>query len=79
MSIPWARAVPVIIFLGLIVPLWIAGHYITIWLRIRAEKNVGPLAQRDLEALHKVADSLEQRLHSLETILDSETPDWREK
>ena len=79
MSVPWALAVPVIIFLGLIVPLWIAGHYITIWLRIRAEKNAGPMTQRDLQVLHKVADGLEQRLNSLETILDTETPDWREK
>ncbi len=79
MSVSWALAAPVMIFLGLIVPLWIAGHYITIWMRIRAEKNSGPMANRDIDALVKVADALEKRLDSLETILDTDAPDWRNK
>lgn len=79
MSIPWALAVPVIIFLAVIVPLWMAGHYITVWLRLRAEKNAGAMSNVDIERLHKVADGLERRLQSLETILDSEERNWREK
>ncbi len=37
------------------------------------------MAGRDIEALHKVAGGLEKRLNSLETILDADAPDWREK
>ena len=79
MSIPWALAVPVIIFLAIIVPLWITFHYITVWTRLRAEKKAGVGGGGDLAALSKVAERLEQRLDSLETILDTDAPNWRQK
>lgn len=79
MTITWALAVPVIIFIGVIVPLWIGCHYVTIWLRMRTEKTVSPVVNADVEKLHAVAERIEQRLCSLETILDNDAPDWRPK
>ena len=80
MSIPWALAIPVIIFVGVIVPLWITFHYITVWVRI---KKGGPgtvtLDAEEVAALQKSAQNLEKRLESLETILDAEAPNWRKQ
>jgi len=82
MSIPWALAVPVIAFIAVLGPLWIIGHYITVWKRIKAgELGNGQVAvaKGDLRRLRDNADRLEQRLASLETILDAEFPNWRSK
>ena len=78
MTIPWGLAVPVIIFLVVIVPLWITFHYITIWVRMRSEKQTGGGGE-NLEKLRSTAERLEQRLQSIETILDHEAPNWRPK
>ena len=80
MTVPWALAIPVIIFVGLIVPLWIMFHYVTVWIRMRANKGaLDPAAAADMQALARTAEQLEQRLESLETILDADTPNWRDK
>lgn len=80
MTVPWALAAPVIIFLLLIVPLWITFHYLTVWRRMGSEQSKGAGADAaDLERMREVAERLERRLDSLETILDAESPDWRHK
>ena len=87
MTVPWALAVPVIIFLAVIVPLWITFHYITIWARMRTgiragvRTGTGDPASRseEIEALARSAERLEQRLNSIETILDGDAPDWKKK
>jgi phage shock protein B len=80
MTVPWALTIPVIIFVGLIVPLWIFFHYVTAWIRMRTDKNATKTAATaDLQALANTADKLEERLESLETILDADAPNWREK
>lgn len=78
MTILWGLAVPVIIFLVVIVPLWITFHYITIWARMRSDKPTSGGGE-DLEKLRGTAERLEQRLDSIETILDHEAPNWRHK
>ena len=66
--------VPLIIFLVIVAPLWLILHY-------RSQRNAGgSLSQDDyelLQALASKAESLQQRIHTLEKILDAETPDWR--
>ena len=79
MTVPWALAIPVIIFVGAIVPLWITFHYITVWLRLRKGGSASAEDRAEMEALRQSADRLEQRMASLETILDSEAPNWRKK
>lgn len=79
MTVLWVLVIPVIIFVGVIVPLWITFHYITAWLRLR---KGGPMSAEDhaeMEALRQSADRLERRMESLETILDNETPNWRKQ
>ena len=82
MSIPWALAVPVIVFITVIGPLWLSFHYITAWKRLNAgELSEGQVAvsREELQRLNDVADKLDARIASLETILHDEFPDWKTK
>jgi phage shock protein B len=60
-----------ILFLGL--P-WLIFHYVTQW-----KKNGGltPEDERLLDDMHDMARRLDERLGTLERILDSQDPAWR--
>jgi len=67
---------PIILFMIFVAPIWVVMHY-----RTAAKKSVG-LSTDEQQSLHElmtVADTLEQRIEILESILDQETPDWRAK
>ena len=78
----WALAVPGIIFLVVVAPLWIFFHYLTAWKRIRAG-TAGPgriaVDSAELERMRELCGQLENRIESLETILDEEAPEWRNR
>ncbi|MDW6003832.1 envelope stress response membrane protein PspB [Vibrio mangrovi] len=67
-------SVPLIVFMVVVAPLWLILHY-------RSKKRSdGGLSQEDYEqlaTLSEKAESLQQRVHTLEKILDDETPNWR--
>jgi phage shock protein B len=75
-------AVPGIVFLVVIAPLWIIFHYLTAWKRMRAG-NAGPgkvvIDRVELERMRELCEQLERRIESLETILDEEAPEWRNR
>ena len=79
MTMPWALAVPGIIFLAIVVPLWIICHYATLWVRMRAGPGKVIVERAELERMRALAERLERRIQSLETILDAEAPDWRKR
>lgn len=78
----WALAVPGVIFLLLVAPLWVVFHYLTAWKRIRAG-TAGPgrvaVDSAELKRMRELCGQLENRIESLETILDEEAPDWRKR
>ena len=78
----WALAVPGIIFLVVIAPLWIILYYVTVWKRMRAG-TAGPgkiaIDRAELERMRELCGQLERRIESLETILDEEAPEWRKR
>ena len=78
----WALAVPGVVFLVFIAPLWLVFHYLTAWKRMRAG-TAGPgkvvIDRAELERMRELGDQLEQRIESLETILDDEAPEWRKR
>ena len=78
----WALAVPGIIFLVVVAPLWVIFHYITAWKRIRAG-TAGPgrvaVDSAELERMRELCGQLENRIELLETILDEEAPEWRKR
>lgn len=78
----WALAVPGIIFIGFILPLWITYHYVTVWMRMRAgaaKPGKVVIERAELDRMRALAGKLEQRVESLETILDAEAPEWRRR
>ena len=81
-SLPWALAVPGVIFLVFVAPLWIIFHYLTVWKRMRAgAASPGKVViERDeLVRMRDLGEQLERRIASLETILDEEAPEWRDR
>ncbi len=67
---------PLIIFLAVVAPLWILAHYITRW---RTAKALSSDEETMLSDLWESAAKMENRLHTLEQILDAEAPGWRTK
>ncbi len=67
---------PVIIFMIIVAPIWLVLHY-------RSKKQVSQgLSQEEyiqLSELSEVADTMADRIQTLEAILDAETPNWRAK
>ncbi|MFC6671983.1 envelope stress response membrane protein PspB [Marinobacterium aestuariivivens] len=66
--------VPTVIFLTVVVPMWLILHY---WTRARLNKGLSADERQHLEEALALAERLEQRVATLETILDSEHAGWR--
>lgn len=56
---------------------------ITIWILLlrkdRRREQIVPQGKYDLDELAAIAESLQERIDILESILDAEVPDWREQ
>jgi phage shock protein B len=68
--------IAVIVLIAIPAPLFILLHFITKW---RQSREISGGDERLLEEMWRLSQRLEERLESLETILDSERPDWRKK
>ncbi len=68
--------IALIVFLSIPAPLFIVLHFITKW---KQSREISGGDEDMLEEMWRLSQSFEQRLESLETILDSELPDWRTK
>ena len=66
--------VPTIVFMVVVMPIWIALHY-----RYKSKSlgGLGEADQKQLDALLRTADTLADRVATLESILDDQHPDWR--
>ena len=65
---------PLVVFLIFVAPLWLLLHY-----RSKCKAANG-LSQEDYEALQGLSDKakgLQERINTLERILDAESPNWR--
>ena len=76
MQLTTAMFVLTIIFMTVIVPLFVIMHYTTKW---KATKGLSDDEHQMLEDLWKESQAMQSRVNALETILDSEVPDWRNK
>ncbi len=68
--------IALIVFLAIPAPLFIVLHFITKWKQTR---EISGGDEKMLEDMWRLAQRLEERLESLETILDGELPEWRKK
>lgn len=68
--------VTLVVFMIFIAPIWLILHY-------RSKKQVSQgLSETDLRALHNLAEKAElmaDRIQTLESILDAEAPNWRNR
>lgn len=64
----------VIIFMVVVLPIWIVAHYATRW---RTTKTISSGDEQLLAELWETANKMEDRVRTLERILDQEAPDWR--
>lgn len=58
--------------------------FITIWVLLlrkgrRREHHIAPQGKYELGELAAIAESLQDRIDTLESILDAEVPDWRDQ
>ncbi|RUO31939.1 envelope stress response membrane protein PspB [Aliidiomarina sedimenti] len=69
-------AAPVIIFMIFVAPIWLILHY-----RSRNKINAGlnDDERQSLQDLARTAERLQDRIQTLESILDAEHPSWRHK
>jgi phage shock protein B len=67
---------PIIIFMIFVAPIWLILHY-----RSKKQMNQGVSAEEyaTLQDLADKADKMADRIHTLESILDAEAPQWRNK
>jgi phage shock protein B len=63
--------VPLILFLVIVAPIWIIAHYTTRW---RMAKSLSPEDEKQFAELWQIAERMEQRIDSIERILDAEEP-----
>ncbi|UUM29607.1 envelope stress response membrane protein PspB [Vibrio japonicus] len=67
---------PLIVFLIFVAPLWLILHYRS------KKKTAGGLSEDDFQRLQQLseqAEKIQQRVDTLERILDSESPEWRRR
>lgn len=65
---------PLIIFLIFVAPLWLLLHYRS---KRKVESGLSEGEYQQLQMLSNKAKSLQQRVETLEKILDTEAPTWR--
>ncbi|HET6726083.1 MAG TPA: envelope stress response membrane protein PspB [Gammaproteobacteria bacterium] len=65
-----------VIFCIFVAPLWIIMHYST---KRRQAASLSREDEKMLQELWQLANRMESRVNTLETILDSQVPNWRNK
>ena len=63
-----------ILFLAVVAPLWIIFHYVS---KAKQSKGLTPEDEKMLAELWEDAKKMEDRIHTLERILDEQAPGWR--
>ncbi len=67
--------VPLILLLAVVAPIWIVAHYVTRW---RTAKMLTGEDEKLIQDLWESAERMDDRIRTLEKILDAEAPHWRD-
>ncbi len=65
-----------ILLITIIAPLWIIFHYIT---KMKTAKGLTPEDEKMLTDVWESTKKMEDRIQTLERILDIESPSWRQR
>ena len=67
--------VPVVVFLLVVAPIWIIVHYKS---KANVVNGLSAGERTELNEMIEVANKMAARIETLESILDVETPGWKE-
>ena len=67
---------PAILFMIFVAPIWVIMHYRS---KNQKESGISEEEHARLQELTEIAESMMERIETLEAILDNETPTWRAK
>lgn len=65
---------PIILFMIIVAPIWIIMHYRS---KNTKQSGISESEHQRLQELTGIADSMMERIETLESILDTEAPNWR--
>ncbi len=65
---------PIILFMVIVAPIWIIMHYRS---KNTKQSGISESEHQRLQELTGIADSMMERIETLESILDTEAPNWR--
>jgi len=65
-----------VLFITICLPLWIIFHYLTKW---KTSKGLTAEDEKMLSEVWESANRMEERIVTLERILDIESPEWRKR
>ena len=68
--------IPVVVFLVVVAPIWIIFHYKS---KASVVNGLSTGERAELDEMIEVANKMAARIETLESILDVESPGWREK
>jgi len=68
--------VPTILFLVVVVPIWLSMHYSSVK---RSSRGLKKEDRETVDHMLETVDKLTDRIATLETLLDSDHPDWRQQ
>ena len=63
-----------ILFLTIVAPVWIVFHYLA---RMREARGLSSEDEKMLGEIWEASRKMEDRVNTLERILDADSPDWR--
>ncbi|MBV2128066.1 MULTISPECIES: envelope stress response membrane protein PspB [Arsukibacterium] len=66
--------VPLILFMIFVAPLWVIMHYRS---KSKMQQGLTDVELQQLNNLAARAEKMAERIHTLEAILDAESPQWR--
>lgn len=69
------EAIPILL-VTVCLPLWIIFHYVT---KMKTSKGLSPEDEKMLSEVWESANKMQERINTLERILDVESPDWRRR
>ncbi len=68
--------VPTVLFMVIVMPIWLSMHYSALKRSSRSLKNED---RETVDHILETVDKMTERVQTLETLLDSNYPDWRQQ
>ena len=68
--------VPMVLFMVIVAPIWIVMHYRSV---NRSSRSLSEDDRESIDTMLVTVDKLNERIASLEAILDADHPNWRQQ